>query len=829
MARTRRIKPETLFFPKRLMECLNFIKAYPLTLIEAPSGFGKTTALRHFFDIQVSETAQVIWHTFTPTSPVASWKAFCACVGAFNAGAAERLVAAGPPDEDTLPEIREIFRQIYCPEETYLVLDDFAAWTQNNPGAFLTALSEHGGKGLRVVAASQVLSEEAHNNLLPSNRFLLLQESILAFTLEDIDAYYRQAGVSLSGTQLEEVKRITRGWIMALYLQLLSFIEGGRFEQGGMQSLIHNALWNRLPEREREFLVAVSIFPRFSLTQATALSGMSAAETEQLLREKRVFVHFDRETRRFYLHALFQDFLAEQFALLPQARKKAVYLVGGDLAEQAGDRVNTLRFYYLSGDLERLLALPLTSYEIADVVDEHTKPMILDIMEHTSFEVKRKYPSAMVPLAFTLFFLHENQKLLAMREEIHQVIEQSGISQIQKDALSGEMELLLSFLEYNRIDAMSKRHRRALEFLGGPATLINVKSTWTFGSPSVLYMFWRESGKLDSELEQMDECMPIYYTLTAGHGSGAEIIMRAEAHLMRGELDEAEILCHKAMFTADSKRQNSIYQCGLFLLARIAILRGDDAMLRNALRSLEERSRRNTEDLCRYTLDLAKGYILLLLNRGDDVSPWIAEGKINDRRLVIMTQPFAHILYGRILLERSEYQKLLGVSEFGMGISAIFPNLLPQVYIKLYQAQTLDALDKRGESFEALNSALDTALPDGILLPFAENYDGIKKLLPETGCDGKVREKIAALDGMLKDGLTVLGRTEVHLSPREREVLELLRKSLTNPAIAERLGVSISTVKATVSSILSKKGVSSRELLKDNRTEKKWPPANIKN
>lgn len=820
MARRRQIKPETLFFPKRLMERLDFIKVYPLTLIEAPSGFGKTTALRRFFDTQVTETAQVIWHTFSPEHPNASWKAFCSLIGAFDTYAAEQLSAAGPPNEDTLPEIREIFRQIHCPEETYLALDDFAVWKLTDPGAFLSVLSEHGGKGLHVVVATQVLTEEVYYTLLPNSRFILLRESVLAFSREDIDAYYRQAGVSLSSTQLEEVERVTAGWIMALYLQLLSFIEIGRFEEGSIQNLIHKALWNRLPEREREFLMAVSIFPRFSLVQAAALSGMSAKDTETLLREKRVFVHFDRETRRFRLHALFQGFLTEQFALLPKEKQKAVYLAGGDLAEQAGDRVNTLRFYYLSGEWERLLALPLTSYEIADVVDEVTKPMILDIMEHTPFEIKRKYPAAMVPLAFTLFFLHENQKLLSFKEEIHQAIAQSNLPSLQKDALLGEMELLLSFLEYNRIDAMSKRHSKALELLGGPAALISVKSTWTFGSPSVLYMFWRESGKLGEELAQMDECMPVYYTLTAGHGSGAEIIMRAEAHFMRGELDEAEILCHKAMFTADSKRQNSIYQCGLFLLARIAILRGDDALLQNALRSLEERSRQNTEDLCRYTLDLAKGFILLLLERGDEVSPWLAEGELTDKRLVIMTQPFAHILYGRILLERGEYQKLLGVSEFGLGLSSIFPNLLPQVYIKLYRAQVLEGLGKYQEAIEALNSALELALPDGILQPFAENYEGIKKLLPGANCDSNARENIVALAGMLESGLTILGSRKAPFSPREREVLELLREGLTNPAIAEKLNVSLSTVKAAVSSILSKKGLSSRELLKEKKTEK---------
>ncbi|MCI0776831.1 MAG: helix-turn-helix transcriptional regulator [Chloroflexi bacterium] len=49
------------------------------------------------------------------------------------------------------------------------------------------------------------------------------------------------------------------------------------------------------------------------------------------------------------------------------------------------------------------------------------------------------------------------------------------------------------------------------------------------------------------------------------------------------------------------------------------------------------------------------------------------------------------------------------------------------------------------------------------------------------------------------------------LTPREQEVLALLREGLTNPQIAERLSISLDGAKYHVSEILSKLGVSSRE------------------
>ena len=59
----------------------------------------------------------------------------------------------------------------------------------------------------------------------------------------------------------------------------------------------------------------------------------------------------------------------------------------------------------------------------------------------------------------------------------------------------------------------------------------------------------------------MHECLPHYYKLGAGHGSGAEYMMDAEALFNAGDFDNAAVSCHRAQAMAAANEQTCIVLC----------------------------------------------------------------------------------------------------------------------------------------------------------------------------------------------------------------------------------------------------------------------------
>jgi LuxR family maltose regulon positive regulatory protein len=499
--------------------------------------------------------------------------------------------------------------------------------------------------------------------------------------------------------------------------------------------------------------------------------------------------------------------------------------LAADAYAVVGERYYALCGYLAVGELEALLSLPLKVEDFSLYPEESSAEVLERVLRDCDREILAHHPHTLSMITFELFRVGSYaafEKGCLLIEELLSKPEQNELHEEDARILTGQLALLQSFAAFNDIEKMSILHQRAWEVLGGPfSNRTDWNDSWTFGQPSVLYLFWRESGALDREITCMDECLPYYIRLTEGHGTGADCAMRAEAHLMRGEDTTAEALCHKAIYLASAQNQDSICIAAEMTLLRIALLRGDATGFENVKKSILKRAKTGTEPAVKRMGDLALFFVTVL--PGEETAlKWLTDLDRLTGILYNVAISFGVLTYLRWLLSQGQDAKMLGIAQGAISAAEQHHLLLPQVYFYLFIAIAHHRLGQKKEAEAALDGALSLAMPDGIYLPFAEYAEVLAPLL-------KLKEKQSDMVGLTalcrrhSSGMEKIRKASKYgqLTPREREVAHLAAGGLTNRDIAFRLLISQETVKATMKSIFQKLGMRSRVQLQELKNSHK--------
>ncbi|MDR1578873.1 MAG: hypothetical protein LBS35_00830, partial [Synergistaceae bacterium] len=117
-------KSESYYFPGHITEKLARIPEHPVTFVEAPSGFGKTTAIREYIRRSLPE-AFSRWHICLGEPPVKTWSSVCGMFPDADGQTTERLRELGPPTIETIADVSEIVRNFRAPLETFLIVDNY--------------------------------------------------------------------------------------------------------------------------------------------------------------------------------------------------------------------------------------------------------------------------------------------------------------------------------------------------------------------------------------------------------------------------------------------------------------------------------------------------------------------------------------------------------------------------------------------------------------------------------------------------------------------------------------------------------------------------------
>lgn len=805
---------EPHYFSDRLKRKLDQLHSFSSALIEAPSGYGKTTAIRDYLKASVPQNVDVHWFTAVDEVPDTGFGRLCREIRKFEGRTGERLLQTGFPNAFTLGEACDALRAIECERETWLVIDNFQFLCPGLPPPFLTALLEHGGAKLNIVIVTQTLGR-GMSAAVAGRAFLHITASDLRLEAGDIRRYYALTGIAVTTREAETVLRHTGGWIIAVYLQLRAFRDSGAFSGTAVLELMEKLIWNRLSSEQQILFLHLSPFETVALLRVCALLGCEALPEYALEGLSSPFISYDSATRRYEPHAVLLEMLSGKRAERGRAFERECLLRAGDLCRDEGAIMEALGFYARVQAYERILSLDLAPVIFEEIEDRPFSAVALEIAERCPAEIRRAHPLSMLCVAWTLKAAGLETEFDALLKELDAMLEEDG-------PLRAEWLLLSAYRHYPRLDKMLLlAQKAALFFDGASSRVILPEAPWAFGGYFQMTEFHLTTGKAEREAADFEAFVALYSRLTNGHGSGADVLFRAELAHLRGDLAGAEILAHKAAFLAERKGQSIVQLGAAMTLANIALMKADTVGWQGSV-SLMERAAshtgRNTV-LVRAVLDTVRGSLLVELNARTRIADWL---KTRDfpRHLpapMALNALYVHIVF---LLHQGEVGRFLGTLEA----------LPPEVTGKsAYGAFSLSLLlsagyalaGERDKAAAFLERAAEIGLPDGLVLHFAAYsrlLSGLVEELIQTWPPQRL-EAFRAINARFESGWNALhsavsmNELPVGLTSREREVAFLAAQGLRNGEIAARLSVTESTVRTHLRAVFQKLDIDRRAKL----------------
>ncbi|RBP66752.1 AAA domain-containing protein [Alkalibaculum bacchi] len=165
----------------RLLQELEKILDYPLTVIEAPSGAGKTTAVREYLKEYIPQSVNEYWYTAIGETPARVWEYIYDAFYPFDSETAEALKYLGTPARETLGDIARLLKSCRCEAPTVLVIDNYQLIQSDIQREIISALSYNGSSNLHIVIITQELDLPAPGSTYNS-RILTIGKDTLFFT-----------------------------------------------------------------------------------------------------------------------------------------------------------------------------------------------------------------------------------------------------------------------------------------------------------------------------------------------------------------------------------------------------------------------------------------------------------------------------------------------------------------------------------------------------------------------------------------------------------------------------------------------------------------------
>jgi LuxR family maltose regulon positive regulatory protein len=298
------------------------------------------------------------------------------------------------------------------------------------------------------------------------------------------------------------------------------------------------------------------------------------------------------------------------------------------------------------------------------------------------------------------------------------------------------------------------------------------------------------------------------------------------AELLREQNRLAEAANHLAQGLELCRQwQMEAFLCrALIVQSRLKLAGGDMVGSLNLLQEAEEHSEVYQESMP-FCIPVPGARALVILTQivsakeGNDlealgeVAQWANTQGFNvDDSIDSVSSELEYLIWARLLIAQDEpgralhlLKRMLPAAEDGERIERV-------IKIYILQALAYQALGDIEQALDALRVALSLGAPQRYVWLFIAEGPQMAELLQKAGAQGIQSSYVSQLLSAYSDYHELRQATSLvdPLSDRELEVLRMIAVGMTNPEIAEKLILSIGTVKSHTGNIYSKLGVHNR-------------------
>ncbi len=854
---------------QRLLAQMQIGMQHGLTLVGAPAGFGKTTLVSTWAQ-QCGYPVSWVSLDINDNDPVVFWIYVVTALQEMHPEIGKTALALLQSPQPTSLEriLTVLLNELSTHQEHFaLVLDDYHMIDSPAIADALTFLLEHRPTQMHLFIASRVDPPLPLARLRMRRQLVELRADALRFTAEEASLFLREMmGLDVSTGEIETLETRTEGWIAGLQLAALSMqgrkdIHGFITAFAGSHRYIIDYLAEEVlhqqSEAMRTFLMQTSILERMNASLCDAVTGQTGSQAilEHLEQANLFVVPLDDERNWYRYHHLFADVLQYhlrqlQPELVAELRKRA-----STWFEQEGSLVEAVNYAIAAEDFKR--AGQLAALVWMTMVQRGEYVTLLRWLEATPEDVLLSQPRLCLQYAWILLFTGQ----VGAHERPLRIAEQAWSAEGNAAGL-GEVYDLYAHVARLRGDAAYALSygQQALALLPQDNLYFRGSSAIAVGAAYLMLGNMEEAheylleGRSQSQMAnnlisvllatilltdievmqgRLQDAAPVYQEVLQQAGS-RPLWQVVEAHIALGslflewnQLDDAAQHLRQAIALGKETLREIYLAPGYIILAEVMQARGEYEQAQEFLaRAIEMAQKLGHDRALRWAM-AGQARMALAQEDWSAIEQWISTASITLADEPSYEREVEYLMLARVGITQQRSSEVLPLLEHMLGKDEEAGRVHNVIAILVLQAKAYAQAKRITEAIKTLERAVTLAEPAGYVRVFVNEGLSLQALLTKMLSTkenapqaGYIKQLLTAFPESLSVQRTekvatkpITTSVEVLLEPlsgREQEVLELLAAGMANQKIAERLVVTVGTVKTHIKSIYGKLGVHSR-------------------